>query len=180
MISRFTAFMLIIFMSPLLILTSLYIFFLDGAPIFFKQKRAGKDDTFFYIYKFRTMRKNTPDIPSDKLSSNPFYAGGNMLRKLSIDEIPQLINIVKGEMNFIGPRPALHNQDYLILKRKELNINDLNPGITGWAQINGRDKITENEKIELDYYYALNKSLKLDFKILLKTFIKVLSIKDIN
>jgi len=172
--------MLIIFMSPLLILTSLYIFFLDGAPIFFKQKRAGKDDTFFYIYKFRTMRKNTPDIPSDKLSSNPFYAGGNMLRKLSIDEIPQLINIVKGEMNFIGPRPALHNQDYLILKRKELNINDLNPGITGWAQINGRDKITENEKIELDYYYALNKSLKLDFKILLKTFIKVLSIKDIN
>lgn len=180
MISRFTAFMLIIFMSPLLILTSLYIFFLDGAPIFFKQKRAGKDDTFFYIYKFRTMRKNTPDIPSDKLSSNPFYAGGNILRKLSIDEIPQLINIVKGEMNFIGPRPALHNQDYLILKRKELNINDLNPGITGWAQINGRDKITENEKIELDYYYALNKSLKLDFKILLKTFIKVLSIKDIN
>jgi len=179
-ISRFTAFMLIIFMSPLLILTSLYIFFLDGAPIFFKQKRAGKGDTFFYIYKFRTMRKNTPDIPSDKLSSNPFYAGGNMLRKLSIDEIPQLINIVKGEMNFIGPRPALHNQDYLILKRKELNINDLNPGITGWAQINGRDKITENEKIELDYYYALNKSLKLDFKILLKTFIKVLSIKDIN
>ena len=88
MISRFTAFMLIIFMLPLLILTSLYIFFMDGAPIFFKQKRAGKDDTFFYIYKFRTMKKNTPDIPSDKLSSNPFYAGGNMLRKLSIDEIP--------------------------------------------------------------------------------------------
>ena len=180
MISRFTAFILIIFMSPLLILTSLYIFFLDGAPIFFKQKRAGKDDTFFYIYKFRTMKKNTPDIPSDKLSSNPFYAGGTILRKLSIDEIPQMIKIVKSEMNFIGPRPALHNQDYLILKRKELNINYLNPGITGWAQINGRDKITENEKIELDHYYALNKSLKLDLKILLKTFIKVLSIKDIN
>lgn len=172
--------MLIIFLSPLLFLTSVYIFFLDGTPIFFKQKRAGKNDTFFYIYKFRTMKKDTPDIPSDKLEFNPFYFGGNMLRKLSIDEIPQLINIVKGEMNFIGPRPALHNQDYLILKRKELNINYLKPGITGWAQINGRDKITENEKIELDHFYALNKSLKLDLEILLKTFIKVLSIKDIN
>tara|TARA_B100001027_G_C16238555_1_gene318192 strand:+ start:424 stop:966 length:543 start_codon:yes stop_codon:yes gene_type:complete len=180
MISRLTAFTLIIFLSPLLFLTSVYIFFLDGKPIFFKQKRAGRNDTFFYIYKFRTMKKDTPDIPSDKLEYNPFYFGGNMLRKLSIDEIPQLINIVKGEMNFIGPRPALHNQDYLILKRKELNINYLNPGITGWAQINGRDKITENEKIELDHYYALNKSLKLDLEILLKTFIKVLSIKDIN
>ncbi len=180
MISRLTALMLIIFLSPLLFLTSVYIFFSDGTPIFFKQKRAGKNDTFFYIYKFRTMKKDTPDIPSDKLEFNPFYFGGNMLRKLSIDEIPQLINIVKGEMNFIGPRPALHNQDYLILKRKELNINYLKPGITGWAQINGRDKITENEKIELDHYYALNKSLKLDLEILLKTFIKVLSIKDIN
>tara|TARA_A100001015_G_scaffold287306_1_gene356941 strand:- start:2135 stop:2596 length:462 start_codon:yes stop_codon:yes gene_type:complete len=153
---------------------------LDGSPIFFKQKRAGKLDTFFYIYKFRTMKKNTPDIPSDKLERSPFYSGGYMLRKLSIDEIPQLINIIKGEMNFIGPRPALHNQDYLISKRKELNINNLSPGITGWAQINGRDKITEDQKIELDHYYALNKSFKLDLEILLKTFIKVLSIKDIN
>jgi len=178
--SRFIAFVLIVILSPVFIFTSLYIFFLDGAPIFFKQKRAGKLDTFFYIYKFRTMKKNTPDIPSDKLESSPFYSGGYMLRKLSIDEIPQLINIIRGEMNFIGPRPALHNQDYLISKRKELNINNLNPGITGWAQINGRDKITEDQKIELDHYYALNKSFKLDLEILLKTFIKVLSIKDIN
>lgn len=126
------------------------------------------------------MKKNTPDIPSDKLERSPFYSGGYILRKLSIDEIPQLINIIKGEMNFIGPRPALHNQDYLISKRKELNINNLSPGITGWAQINGRDKITEDQKIELDHYYALNKSFKLDLEILLKTFIKVLSIKDIN
>ncbi len=180
MTSRFIAFVLIIILSPVFIFTSLYIFFLDGSPIFFKQKRAGKLDTFFYIYKFRTMKKNTPDIPSDKLERSPFYSGGYMLRKLSIDEIPQLINIIKGEMNFIGPRPALHNQDYLISKRKELNINNLSPGITGWAQINGRDKITEDQKIELDHYYALNKSFKLDLEILLKTFIKVLSIKDIN
>lgn len=180
MTSRFIAFVLIIILSPVFIFTSLYIFFLDGSPIFFKQKRAGKLDTFFYIYKFRTMKKNTPDIPSDKLERSPFYSGGYILRKLSIDEIPQLINIIKGEMNFIGPRPALHNQDYLISKRKELNINNLSPGITGWAQINGRDKITEDQKIELDHYYALNKSFKLDLEILLKTFIKVLSIKDIN
>ena len=100
-----------------------------------------------------------------------------MLRKLSIDEIPQLINIVMGEMNFIGPRPALHNQDYLILKRKELNINNFNPGITGWAQINGRDKITEDQKIELDHYYALNKSFRLDLEILLKLLLRCYQLK---
>lgn len=180
MISRIIAFMIIIIFLPFLILTSLYIMLLDGLPIFFKQKRAGKDESFFYIYKFRTMKKNTPDIPTDKLKSNPFYFGGEILRKLSIDEIPQLFNIIKGEMNFIGPRPALHNQKNLISKRKVLNISSLNPGITGWAQINGRDKISESEKIKFDHYYLLNKSIIMDAKILLRTFIKVLSIKDIN
>jgi len=180
MISRIIAFMIIIILLPLLILTSFYIMLLDGSPILFKQKRAGKDESFFYIYKFRTMKKNTPDIPTDKLKSNPFYFGGAILRKLSIDEIPQLFNIIKGEMNFIGPRPALHNQKNLISKRKELNISSLNPGITGWAQINGRDKISESEKIKFDHYYLLNKSIIMDSKILLRTFIKVLSIKDIN
>ncbi len=126
------------------------------------------------------MKKNTPDIPTDMLKSSPFYFGGRILRKLSIDEIPQLFNIIRGEMNFIGPRPALYNQNYLIEKRKKLKISSLTPGITGWAQINGRDKITENEKIELDYYYLINKSVILDIQILLKTFIKVLSIKDID
>ncbi len=180
MISRFIALLLIVILSPILLFTSFYIFFLDGLPVLFKQKRAGKGETFFFIYKFRTMKKNTPDIPTDKLSSNPFYFGGNMLRKISIDEFPQLLNILKGEMKFIGPRPALHNQFHLIQKRKELKISSLTPGITGWAQINGRDKITENEKIELDKYYLNNQSIILDLKILLKTFIKVLSIKDIN
>ena len=178
--SRLVAFLLIIILSPVLIITSLLIILSDGTPVLFKQKRAGKNESFFNIYKFRTMKKNTPDIPTDMLKSNPFYFGGRILRKLSIDEIPQLFNIIRGEMNFIGPRPALYNQNYLIEKRKKLNISSLTPGITGWAQINGRDKISENEKIKLDYYYLINKSVILDIQILLKTFIKVLSIKDID
>ena len=180
MISRFLAFLLVLLLSPILLLISIYIIILDGKPVLFKQKRAGKDEAFFYIYKFRTMKKSTPDIPTDQLKSNPFYFGGKILRKLSIDEIPQLLNVLKGEMKFIGPRPALHNQYDLIQKRKDLKISSLSPGITGWAQINGRDKISENEKIKFDHYYLLNKSIIMDVKILFRTFIKVLSIKDIN
>jgi len=180
MIPRFIACLLILFLLPLFLLTSIYIICFDGKPVLFKQKRAGRCETFFYIYKFRTMKKSTPDIPTDKLKSNPFYFGGQILRKLSIDEIPQLLNIIKGEMKFIGPRPALHNQYNLIQRRLELNISSLYPGITGLAQINGRDKITEEEKIAFDKYYLDNKSIILDFKILLKTFTKVFSIKDIN
>ena len=126
------------------------------------------------------MKKNTPDVPSDKLNFNPFYFGGKILRKLSIDELPQLINIIKGEINFIGPRPALHNQTELISQRDKLGISVLKPGITGWAQVNGRDNISEKQKIEYDYYYFKNKSLKLDTIIIIKTFYRVIAVKDVG
>ena len=92
------------------------------------------------------MKKNTPNVATDKLTLNPFYFGGKILRKLSIDELPQLINIINGDINFIGPRPALYNQAELISERKRLGISVLKPGITGWAQVNGRDNISEKEK----------------------------------
>jgi O-antigen biosynthesis protein WbqP len=126
------------------------------------------------------MKRNTPDIATNKLSTTSLYFGARFLRKLSIDEIPQLINIIKGDLNFIGPRPALYNQTELISERKRLGISILKPGITGWAQVNGRDKISEKKKIDLDCYYLKNKSFKLDFLILMKTFYKVITIKDIR
>tara|TARA_A100001011_G_scaffold344618_1_gene379734 strand:- start:5046 stop:5426 length:381 start_codon:yes stop_codon:yes gene_type:complete len=126
------------------------------------------------------MKKNTPDVATDKLTLNPFYFGGKILRKLSIDELPQLINIINGDINFIGPRPALYNQTELISERNRLGISVLKPGITGWAQVNGRDNISEKEKIEFDYYYLKNKSFKLNFIIIMKTIYKVIAVKDID
>jgi len=126
------------------------------------------------------MKKNTPNVATDKLTLNPFYFGGKILRKLSIDELPQLINIINGDINFIGPRPALYNQAELISERKRLGISVLKPGITGWAQVNGRDNISEKEKIEFDYYYLKNKSFKLNFIIIMKTIYKVIAVKDID
>jgi O-antigen biosynthesis protein WbqP len=126
------------------------------------------------------MKKNTPDLATDKLSINPLYFGARILRKLSIDEFPQLINIIKGEINFIGPRPALYNQTKLISERDRLGISALKPWITGWAQVNGRDNISEKQKIAFDYYYLKNKSFKLNFTIIMKTIYKVIAVKDID
>lgn len=108
-------------------------------PVFFKQERIGKNKTRFYIYKFRTMRTDAPkDIPTHMLNNATSYItkSGNILRKTSIDELPQLINILKGEMSIVGPRPALYNQDDLILERDKYGANDITPGLTGWAQVN--------------------------------------------
>ena len=178
--NRIIAILLFILLLPIIIFASLYIFIVDGFPIIFSQKRAGIDNSYFNIYKLRTMKKNTPDIATDKLTFDPFIFGGNILRKLSLDELPQLLNIIKGDINFIGPRPALYNQNELINKRKKLGISKIKPGITGWAQVNGRDNISEEEKIKFDFYYLENKSIKLNFKIIYKTFLRVLTAKDVN
>jgi len=180
MLNRTIAILLSFLLLPIFIICSIFIAIIDGFPILFIQKRSGQYNTFFSIYKFRTMKIGTPNIATDKLLDKPFYFGGQLLRKLSIDEFPQLINIIRGDMNFIGPRPALYNQHHLIQKRKDLGISNIKPGITGWAQVNGRDKISEEEKIQLDSYYLKNKSFMLDISILLRTFLKVISIKDIN
>ncbi len=127
------------------------------------------------------MKKSTPDKATHLLkNSKDFYNKcGPFLRKYSLDELPQLFNIVIGDLNFIGPRPALYNQDDLKALRTEKKIHLIKPGITGWAQINGRDNISIEEKVDLDYYYMKNQSLLLDFKILLSTVYKILKSEDV-
>ena len=128
------------------------------------------------------MKKETPDIPTHLVKEAQDYNTiiGSILRKLSIDELPQLINIVKGEMVFVGPRPALYNQDNLIKLRTEKNIHNLKPGVTGWAQVNGRDELSIPEKVKLDEYYLQNKSIILDIKILFMTGFQVIFPKGVS
>ena len=166
----------IILLSPIIAIVSIIIYLESGSPIFFKQKRVGKNNKLFTIYKFRTMLKDTPDIATHLIDSRSikFTRIGPFLRKYSLDEIPQLFNVIKNEMVLIGPRPALYNQKDLIKKRTYKGIEVLIPGITGWAQINGRDELEIDEKVNMDYYYLKNKSTFLDVKILFLTFFKAI------
>tara|TARA_B100001175_G_C19511332_1_gene644099 strand:- start:3696 stop:4193 length:498 start_codon:yes stop_codon:yes gene_type:complete len=165
-----------------MIFISLLIFIEDGLPIFFKQKRIGINKYSFTIFKFRTMKKNTGDIPTHLLQNrNSFITNiGYFLRKLSLDELPQLFNIILGDMTLIGPRPALYNQKDLIDLREEKGIHSLKPGLTGWAQVNGRDEISIRKKVDFDYYYLKNKNLFLDIRIFFLTIYKVLFRKDVS
>ena len=135
----------------------------------------GQNNAHFWIYKFRTMKKNAPDIATHLVKDgNSLYTfTGPFLRKFSFDELPQLINILKGDMVFIGPRPALYNQDDLIELRTQVGVHRLVPGVTGWAQVNGRDELSIPDKVKMDEYYLKNKSLWLDIKILFMTVFKV-------
>ena len=173
--SKLFSLILLICLSPVFALVALAIVIDDGFPIFFKQKRIGLNNVHFWMYKFRTMKKNTPDIPThlvkDEISL--YTAMGPFLRKSSLDELPQLINIMKGDMTFIGPRPALYNQDDLIELRTQAGVHSLLPGVTGWAQVNGRDELSIPDKVKMDTYYLKNQSLYLDIKILFLTILKV-------
>lgn len=166
----------ILFLSPLMLLIALLIKLDSKGPVFFKQKRVGQHKVHFTILKFRTMRADTPkDVPTHLLQ-NPeqnITKLGNFLRKTSLDELPQLFNILSGKMSIIGPRPALWNQDDLIAERDKYGANDLVPGLTGYAQINGRDELPIVRKAELDGYYAKNISLLLDIKIFFLTITSV-------
>lgn len=173
---------LFIVLVPIFIIISIIIKIDSKGPIIFNQRRIGKNGVEFLIYKFRTMKVDTPNIATDKFSSAQNYITrtGSFLRKTSLDEIPQLINIIRGDMSFVGPRPALYNQYELIKMREEKGINICMPGITGYAQINGRDMVADNEKVKFDEYYAKNQTVYLDIKIVFSTFIKVLLKKDIS
>ena len=151
MLNRLIAFIVLIILFPIFLAVALAIFLEDGSPIFFKQKRVGINYTFFNIYKFRSMKKNTPNVATHLLINPEQYLlkMGGILRKLSLDELPNLINILKGEMVFVGPRPALYNQDDLMILRVAKGVDKLKPGITGWAQINGRDDISIEKKVQL-------------------------------
>ena len=169
--------------SPFLLVLVIIIIIDDGFPIIFKQKRVGKDNTIFTIYKFRTMKTETPPNIATHLlkdSDNHNTRYGKYFRKFSLDELPQLFNIIKGDMVFIGPRPALYNQRDLIKLRKDNKLDKMIPGITGWAQINGRDEISIKEKVDLEIYYKLNKSLFIDIKILIYTVFKVFTSKGVS
>ena len=167
---------------PLFLLVAISIFIEDGMPIFFKQKRVGINYTFFNIYKFRSMKKNTPNVATHLLENPGQYLLkiGGLLRKLSLDELPNLINIIRGEMVFVGPRPALYNQDDLMILRVATGVDKLKPGITGWAQINGRDDISIEKKVQLEQEYLYKRSILFDFEIIIKTFTNVLFSKGVS
>jgi O-antigen biosynthesis protein WbqP len=176
MLNRLFAILLIILLTPIFIIVGILILFEDGYPIFFKQKRVGVNYTFFNIYKFRSMKKNTPNVATHLLQNPAQYVlkTGQILRKLSLDELPNLINIIKGEMVFVGPRPALYNQDDLMELRIKAGVDQLKPGITGWAQVNGRDEISLEQKVKFEKEYLLRKSFWFDIKIMVLTFTSVL------
>lgn len=166
----------LIILFPFFFIFAMIIKLESKGPIFFKQKRIGKDKKEFYIYKFRTMRTDTPkDMPTHLLKDAESYItkSGKIFRKTSIDELPQIINILKGQMSIIGPRPALWNQYDLIKERDKYNANSIRPGLTGWAQVNGRDELEIPIKAKFDGEYVEKMSLLFDTKIFLKTIIKV-------
>lgn len=164
-------------LSPLFLLLAIIIKLDSKGPVYFRQKRVGKNKKHFYILKFRTMRRETPkNIPTHLLKDPESFItkAGKFLRKTSLDELPQLINILKGEMSIIGPRPALWNQYDLVKERKKYGVNALYPGLTGWAQIMGRDELPINAKAKLDGEYAQRISFFFDLKIFFKTVFSVL------
>jgi len=173
------ALVLIILFLPIYLLVSLLILFKMGRPILFKQLRPGKDEKIFGIYKFRTMT-NEKDENGKLLPDEQRLKGlGKTIRSLSLDELPQIFNVLKGDMSFVGPRPLL--VEYLPLyNERQKKRHDVKPGITGWAQVNGRNAISWEEKFEYDVWYVENQSFWLDIKILWMTFLKVLKRSDIS
>ena len=182
MINRLFAFILIIIISPILIFVAIAILIEDGFPIFFTQKRVGINYSFFKIYKFRSMKKNTPNVATHLLENPDQYLLkiGTFIRKTSLDELPNLINVLKGQMVFVGPRPALYNQDDLMYFRVATGVSKLKPGITGWAQINGRDEISISDKVKLEQEYMGKKSVLFDIEIIIKSFTNVLFSKGVS
>lgn len=169
----------LIILMPIIGITALLIQWKFGSPIIFKQQRPGINGENFYVYKFRTMtdqRDEHGELLPDGVRLTSF---GKLIRKLSIDELPQLVNVFKGEMSFVGPRPLL--SEYLPLyNEKQVRRHEVRPGITGWAQVNGRNAISWEERFELDVWYVDNQSFWLDIKILFKTVLKVFKSEGIS
>ena len=173
------ALFLIILFSPIYIIVSLLISLKMGSPILFRQQRPGYKEKIFGIYKFRTMT-NEKDVDGNLLPDDKRLIGiGKFIRSTSLDELPQLFNVLKGEMSFVGPRPLL--KEYLPLyNEKQKRRHDVKPGITGWAQVNGRNAISWEQKFDYDVWYVDNQSFWLDIKILWLTFLKVVKRSDIS
>ena len=173
--------LLFIILLPLLII-SILIKINSSGPIFYISRRVGKNSQIFNMTKFITMKIDTPQMHSNDLQNPNYYITsiGKILRKFSLDELPQIIHVISGKMSLVGPRPSLENQYLLIEKRNSLGILKIKPGLTGLAQINGRDEITLDEKVEFDYEYTKKQSMLLDLKILLKTISVVSKTKGLK
>jgi len=167
---------LIIILAPLFLLVVLAVRLTSVGPVLFRTQRVSKGNKLFTMYKFRTMRIDTPQVATHLLKEPDQFLTpiGKLLRRTSLDELPQLINVMRGEMSLVGPRPALFNQDDLISLRTAGGVDALTPGITGWAQVNGRDELPIPEKVKLDEWYLRNQSLWLDLKIVGMTVFKVI------
>lgn len=166
---------IVVLAIPMLIV-ALVIMIEDPGPALFKQKRVGKNKELFWLYKFRSMKVNTPDVPTHLLENPEQYISkvGKFIRKTSIDELPQLFNILKGDMSVIGPRPCLWSQEDLMAERDKYGANDVRPGLSGWAQINGRDELPIDVKARLDGEYVERMSFAFDVKCFLGTITSVL------
>jgi O-antigen biosynthesis protein WbqP len=181
-IEPFVALVLLIILLPLFLVIGVWIKLDSKGPVLFKQQRIGQYLSRFDVYKFRSMRQDTPsNVPTHQMVQATSYItrSGRFLRKTSLDELPQLLNILKGDMSFIGPRPALFNQDDLVELRKTYNVESLKPGITGWAQIHGRDELELDVKAQLDGYYVGRASLWMDVTIIVKTLFAVIGKKGV-
>ena len=165
----------LILLSPIFLLVAILIKLDSKGPIIFKQIRIGKNSKPFYIYKFRSMKIDAPNLSTEEfINASDFTTKvGKFIRKTSIDELPQLVNILKGDMSIVGPRPVIEREVRLLEIRKECNVDSILPGITGLAQINGRDNIDDYEKVKYDFEYLSKRNLVLDIKIIINTVLKV-------
>lgn len=172
---------LIIILFPLFLLLSLIVLIDAGSPVIFRQYRVGKDNKLFYIYKFRTMRRGVRNVATAELTDSEKYItkSGRILRKTSLDELPQLFNVLIGDMSFVGPRPLIPEEKEIRALRKDYNVYSVRPGITGWAQINGRDSLSIEEKALFDKEYIDKQSILFDIKILFRTVLVVLKRENI-
>jgi O-antigen biosynthesis protein WbqP len=169
---------IVVFMllATFMLLVAIAVRLSSKGPVLYWSDRIGKDNKIFKMPKFRSMLLDTPNVATHLLDNPDVYLSpfGGFLRSFSLDELPQLFSVLKGDMSFVGPRPALFNQDELIVLRKEKGIDKLLPGITGWAQVNGRDILSVTDKVDLDEVYMQYKSFWFDMKILWMTFLKVI------
>lgn len=181
LIKRFTDFIVslcaLLVLFPLLLVIAVIICLDSPGPALYRQKRVGRRGNYFQIYKFRTMYAGTPDLPTSEMQMLPSAVTkfGKLLRQTSVDEVPQLFNILKGEMSIVGPRPALYNQEELIAERLQTGVLEFLPGITGWAQVNGRDELSDSVKVQLDKWYVDHWHYFLDWRIIFATVKAVLS-----
>ncbi len=179
----FASFVLVVIFSPILLLLGILIRLTSKGPAIHWSKRVGLNNQIFEMPKFRSMYIGTPQLATDKLGSqaqNHITPIGKFIRKTSLDELPQFYSIIKGDMSLVGPRPALYNQYELVKLRTKEGLHQLKPGLTGWAQINGRDNISDDKKVSLDLYYLQQRSIILDLKILIFTFLNVVGRKNVS